>query len=100
MDKEPQKITVDPHAVTITWNDGITSTIAGDRLRDACPCAECDQRDTRIKQMIHLQNQSQIVDAVLAGGYAIRFTFADGHADGIYPYRLLYDLGEPVAAGG
>ena len=99
MEKEPQKIIVDPDAVTITWNDGVTAGITGARLRDACPCAECDQRDTKIRQMIHLQNQAQIVDAVLAGGYAIRFTFADGHADGIYPYRTLYELGEPVPVG-
>jgi len=96
MGYEPTRIDVQRTGVTITWNDGTTRTITGERLRDACPCAECDQRDGTIMQIIHLQNQSEIVDAVLAGGYAIRFTFADGHADGIYPYRTLYDLGEPV----
>jgi DUF971 family protein len=99
MEREPRTVIVDPDAVTITWDDGVTARITGDRLRSACPCAECDQRDGKIMQIIHLQNQSEIVDAVLAGGYAIRFTFADGHADGIYPYRTLYDLGEPVDAG-
>jgi DUF971 family protein len=96
MQHEPQQINVEAGSVTITWSDGVTRSISGDRLRAACPCAECQERDAKITRFIQLGNQSAIVDAVLVGGYALRFTFGDGHADGIYPYRTLYDLGERV----
>lgn len=96
MGHEPVRIDVEAGSVTIVWNDGSTGTITGKRLRDACPCAECRERDAKVTQFIQLGNQSEIADAVLVGGYAIRFTFRDGHADGIYPYRALYDLGKPA----
>lgn len=95
MGHEPEHINVERGSVTITWNDGSTGSITGKRLRDACPCAECRERDAKVAQFIQLGNQSEIADAVLVGGYAIRFTFGDGHADGIYPYRTLYELTEP-----
>lgn len=44
--------------------------------------------------MIQIGNHSSIVDAHLIGGYAVRFTFADGHADGLYPYWTLRQLGD------
>lgn len=96
MGHEPERINVESGSVTIDWNDGSTGMITGERLRAACPCAECRERDAKITQFIQLGNQSAITDAVLVGGYAIRFTFGDGHADGIYPYRTLFDMGEPV----
>jgi len=93
MEHEPERIIVDSDSVTITWIDGTTTVLAGSRLREACPCAECRERDLKIAHLIQLRNQSEIADAVLVGGYAVRFTFGDGHADGIYPYRTLSDLG-------
>jgi len=94
MEHEPQQISVNRASVTIVWDDGVTTTISGERLRARCPCAECRERDTKIANLIQLGNQSQISDAALVGGYAVRFTFGDGHADGIYPYRVLREAGE------
>jgi len=97
MEHEPERISVDSASATIVWNDGVTTMISGERLRAICPCAECRERDTKIAHLIQLGNQSMIADAALVGGYAIRFTFGDGHADGIYPYRILYDAGDPIS---
>ena len=48
----------------------------------------------KTRSTIQIGNRSSISDANLIGGYAVRFTFADGHADGIYPYGFLRELGE------
>lgn len=94
MDHEPERISVDADSVTITWTDGVSTTIPGDRLRASCPCAECREHEAKTPSMIQIGNRSSIVDAHLIGGYAVRFTFADGHADGLYPYWTLRQLGD------
>ena len=32
----------------------------------------------------------------MVGGYALLFTFSDGHRTGIYPYAYLKDLGRTI----
>ena len=94
---EPQRITVERESVTIEWSDGATTVLAGGRLRDACPCADCREHPTAASPAIQLGDRSTIVNAQLVGGYALSFTFGDNHHDGIYPYGQLRQLGE--AAG-
>lgn len=94
MDHEPVRIGVDAEWVTITWTDGVSTSVSGDRLRSSCPCAECREHEMKTRSTIQIGNRSSISDANLIGGYAVRFTFADGHADGIYPYGFLRELGE------
>lgn len=93
MDHEPERISVDADSVTITWTDGASTVVSGDRLRSSCPCAECRERESEARSIIQIGNRSSIADAQLIGGYAIRFTFGDGHADGLYPYGILRELG-------
>jgi DUF971 family protein len=93
MDHEPERINVDAESVTITWTDGVSTVVSGDRLRSSCPCAECREHESQVRSIIQIGDRSSIADAQLIGGYAIRFTFGDGHADGLYPYGILRDLG-------
>lgn len=93
MDHEPARIDVDAESVAITWTDGASTRITGDRLRSSCPCAECREHESKTRSIIQIENRTSIADAQLIGGYAIRFTFADGHADGLYPYGILRELG-------
>ncbi len=94
MDHEPERISVDAESVTISWTDGVSTVIPSDGLRSSCPCAECRDHEATTPSIIQTGDRSSIVDAQLIGGYAIRFTFADGHADGLYPYWVLRELGE------
>lgn len=94
MDHEPERISVDAESVAISWTDGVSTTIPGSRLRSSCPCAECREHEAKTPSIIQIGDRSTIADAQLIGGYAIRFTFADGHADGLYPYEVLRRLGE------
>jgi DUF971 family protein len=93
MPYEPERITVDAESVMIRWTDGASTTIGGDMLRSSCPCAECREHETKTRSIIQIGNRSSIADAQLIGGYAIRFTFSDGHADGLYSYGVLRQLG-------
>lgn len=93
MDYEPERINVGTVSVRILWTDGVSTSVSGDRLRSSCPCAECREHEGNTHSIVQIGNRSSIVDAQLIGGYAIRFTFADGHADGLYPYGILRDLG-------
>ena len=93
MDHEPARIDVDAESATITWTDGASTRITGDRLRSSCPCAECREHESKTRSIIQIGNRTSIADAQLIGGYAIRFTFADGHADGLYSYGILRELG-------
>jgi len=79
--------------VSIEWADGASTEISGRHLRSACPCADCGNRGQVAVSFIEIGGRTTIADAQLIGGYAIRFTFGDGHADGIYPYHLLRSLG-------
>ena len=93
MPYEPERIAVDAESVTIRWTDGASTTIGGDLLRSSCPCAECREHETKTRSIIQIGNRSSIANAQLIGGYAIRFTFGDGHADGLYSYGILRQLG-------
>ncbi len=93
MDYEPEQISVDAESVTIAWTDGVSTVVSSERLRSSCPCAECREHEAQARSIIQIGNRSSISDAQLIGGYAIRFTFGDGHADGLYPYGILRDLG-------
>ena len=94
MEYEPQRITVERESVTIEWSDGTTTELAGGRLRDACPCAECRERPDAATPAAQRSDRATITNAQLVGGYALSFTFGDNHHDGIYPFGQLRRLGE------
>lgn len=94
MDYEPEQISVDAESVTIAWTDGVSTVVSSERLRSSCPCAECREHESQARSIIQIGNRSSISDAQLIGGYAVRFTFGDGHADGLYPYGILRQLAE------
>ena len=90
----------------IVWDDGVETTIDLRTLRQNCPCATC--REQRRQQADSAQqgplrvlpatarpeDQTRAVDAELAGHYALRIRWADGHDTGFYDFSLLRRLGE------
>lgn len=80
----------------IEWEDGRRTTYSAEKLRWACPCAECrgeagsPGRLARVKSLS--PDELRVKDVTLVGQYALQVAFESGHATGIYTFRLLRDL--------
>jgi len=85
----------------IDWQDAHRSSYAFTWLRDACPCAMCD--DERAKSGRGIGEPAQLAPGALpmfkpapkpvkaepVGKYAIKFQWNDGHELGIYSWQFL-----------
>lgn len=88
----------------IEWKDGHLSHYSFQFLRDACPCALCD--DERAKSGRELgatpkpapgglpmfKPAAKPLKAEAVGKYAIRFQWSDGHELGIYSWQFLREV--------
>lgn len=90
----PQAIHRADDAVTITWDGDHVGVYPARTLRLACQCAACEEEMTGRP----LLNPASVPDDIvplkidLVGAYAIRITWSDGHATGIYTYEYLRTL--------
>jgi len=101
--------------VDITWADGHASHYDFPYLRDACPCASCnDEREKKAEAERKMANvahataapsaiplpttspvfpmfrpKARAQSATSVGSYAIQINFSDGHNTGIYSYDQL-----------
>jgi DUF971 family protein len=90
--------------VNIEWNDGHSSHYSFVYLRDACPCAMCnDEREKAGRRpgesasaapgvLPMFKATARPVSAEGVGKYAIKFNWNDGHDLGIYSWKLLREL--------
>lgn len=80
----------------VGWEDGHRSTYSGERLRWACPCAECrgeagsPGRLSRVKSLP--PEELRVQDVSLVGQYALQVAFESGHATGLYTFTYLRSL--------
>jgi DUF971 family protein len=103
---DPKSVKVNLTAGTgldIEWKDGHQSHYSFPFLRDACPCALCDEARSKAHQQPGeppklaagaLPMFKPAVKAVSADGvgkYAIKFHFNDDHELGIYSWQFLRD---------
>lgn len=93
--------------LTISWRDGTTTTIPTALLRRECPCASCKERrgDTSHSKPLTTKKRGlNVIQHTLdeeldlqeiwgVGQYALGMRWGDGHDSGIYPYGLLFELG-------
>ena len=81
----------------ITWEDGAHTAYSGEKLRWACPCAECrgeagmPGRLSRVGSLA--PEELRIRDVTLVGQYALQIAFESGHATGLYTFAMLRHLG-------
>lgn len=93
----------------IVWDDGVTNRISFRLLRLECPCATCREMRSQAEASIPKPSGEGIIPLRMAsenapaadpqlrqvdwiGNYAVKLTWDDGHATGIYPYSLLREL--------
>jgi DUF971 family protein len=109
MSNMPTEIKRDAQSgLTITWRDGTTSRISKELLRRECPCASCNEQrgdtshskplTTKKRGLSVIQNtieeQLDLKEIWAVGQYALGMRWGDGHDSGIYPFSLLFELGQ------
>ncbi len=97
----------DDGSVKIVWGDAHESVYAVAALREKCPCATCKGTHgaptTLVRQsrgglpIVTGKNPAQQAAVTVkrtdpVGGYAIRFTWADGHDAGLFSFRYLRSI--------
>ncbi len=75
----------------IEWDDGVVSHLPHALLRGFCPCAECQGHHGPVR-WVEPKNL-ELKDLGEEGQYALRLTWGDGHASGIYTFEFLRELG-------
>ena len=90
--------------VDIDWNDGHASHYTFVYLRDACPCAMCnEERDKAGRQpgqppkpapgaLPMFKPAAKPVSAEPVGKYAIKFNWNDNHDLGLYSWKYLREI--------
>lgn len=86
----------------IGWKDGHQSTYTFTYLRDACPCAMCNEEREKAHRQPDQPSASvgasplqmfkpapRPTEVAQVGNYAIRFTWNDGHQHGIFSWDYL-----------
>jgi DUF971 family protein len=90
--------------VTLEWKDGHLSNYTFPFLRDACPCALCDEErkksgrgpgeppEAAPGELRMYKAAAKPVSAEPIGKYAIKFKWNDGHELGIYSWNWLREI--------
>jgi DUF971 family protein len=93
---QPADLTVDRSAgeFAIDWTDGHRSVFRLAWMRNVCPCASCREERRQaeadpLRLSLGPPPSAGFGGAELVGNYAIRFTWADGHGNGIYGFSSL-----------
>ena len=88
----------------IEWKDGHQSHYPFVFLRDACPCALCDEERSKSDRepgeplkpapgsLPMFKAAAKPLTAEPVGKYAIRFNWTDGHELGIYSWTFLREV--------
>jgi DUF971 family protein len=90
--------------VEIQWGDGHVSSYSFAFLRNACPCALCDEERTKSDrppgedphqkpgELPMFKPAARPVSAEPVGKYALRFKWNDAHELGIYSWQWLRQI--------
>jgi DUF971 family protein len=90
--------------VDIEWNDGHVSHYTFVYLRDACPCAMCEEERGKAGrrpgdpagsppgQLVIFKPAAKPISAEGVGKYAIKFSWNDSHDLGIYSWKFLREV--------
>ncbi len=90
--------------VDVEWHDGHVSHYNFPYLRDACPCAMCDDERSKSGRragdpavpapgaLPMFKAAAKPVSAEGVGKYAIKFSWNDSHDLGIYSWKLLREI--------
>jgi DUF971 family protein len=91
--------------LAVKWEDGGESFVPLEKLRRACPCADC-KGETDIMGNLHKNPGQKLSPAAFqlkqiasVGGYGIQPAWADGHATGIFSFDYLKRVADENPGG-
>lgn len=100
-DVRPVSLKREGDGLKIEWSDGVTTTVAWQKLRANCPCASCQEERNKPADPFRILTPQEVAAGAPApvamtpvGYYAYQIRWNDGHDTGIYPLALLRELGE------
>lgn len=78
----------------VEWNAGNVARIPFKLLRSHCPCAVCVDELTgeRILDPATIPDDIGLTNLEFVGNYALKVTWPDGHATGLYTWDLLDEI--------
>lgn len=91
--------------LNITWNDGVTTSVAWRQLRAQCPCAACIEERAKPPDPFRVLTPQEVaagppqpVSMRPVGHYAYQITWNDSHSSGIYTLERLRELSTILTA--
>lgn len=80
----------------LAWSDGHAARIPFRTLRWQCPCASCvdEMTGVRVLKWEHVPEDIAPQRLEPSGNYAVKISWSDGHATGIYTWERLRQLAE------
>lgn len=93
--------------IEIDWADGARSQWTFPFLRDACPCATCNEDREKTGRAAGVakpksadpfalyEAPARPTEVTPVGRYALQFAWNDGHTSGIYSWEYLRRLDQP-----
>lgn len=94
------ELSPDALQLRLQWDDGAATAATAQHLRQQCPCAGCvdEWTNKRTLDATRVPPDTRITQMQQVGNYALTFVFSDGHATGIYPWKLLRELTQAPTA--
>ena len=99
---KPEDIQLIGNEIAIRWDDGDEDYLPMDKLRALSPSAETQGERDLLGNLIGGGEPGRDFTGVTVtgwapvGGYAIQFTFSDGHRTGIYSFPYLREVGKAI----
>jgi DUF971 family protein len=100
----PISLRRDGDRLAIDWSDGFRGVIPLQKLRDACPCATCNEKRLQPPDPLRILSDAELragtpspVAMPARGAYAYQIDWNDGHDTGIYTLELLRKLCQPAS---
>ena len=92
-----ENIDVIMNELCLRFDDGVEVFLPLEMLRRACPCARCQGEPDALGRVVkpicdYVAKAFELRTIERIGGYAVRPTWGDGHATGIYTLNYLRDL--------
>ena len=97
----PTLLRRDGDRLLIEWSDGFKGVIPFRKLREACPCASCNEKRLQPPNPLQILSDAEVkagaptpVAMPARGAYAYQIVWNDGHDTGIFHLEMLRKLCE------